>query len=68
MSFEIESALRHQYRQMARMGFTVYHNGQEYPPLSEDDYIAAADCGRRVDLCRERDGRIIFWDGVFIRP
>ncbi|MDW8324949.1 MAG: hypothetical protein RMK99_00145 [Anaerolineales bacterium] len=63
-----ESAVREQYRMMKRMGFTVYRTGVEYPPLSEDEYVEAAQNAQRVDLCRERDGRILFWDNLVIRP
>lgn len=63
-----ESAVREQYRRMKRMGFTAYRAGVEYPPLSEDEYVDAAHHAQRVDLCRERDGRIVFWDNLVIRP
>ncbi len=63
-----EVAIREQYRTMKRMGFTAYRTGVEYPPLSEDEYVAAARNAQRVDLCRERDGQIIFWDNLVIRP
>jgi hypothetical protein len=68
MSIEMEIAIRSQYRTMAGMGFTVYHSGTEYPPLTEEEYVAAARHGRRVDLCRERGAQITFWDNVIIRP
>lgn len=68
MSIEMELAIRAQFRAMADMGFTIYPAGVEYPPLTEDDYVAAARQGQRVDLCRERGAQITFWDGVIIRP
>lgn len=62
------AAVRQQYRAMQSLGFTVYRTGVEYPPLSEDEYVDAAECAQRVDLCRERHGRITFWDNLVIRP
>ncbi|MBL8057385.1 MAG: hypothetical protein JNK29_11830 [Anaerolineales bacterium] len=68
MTIEMELAIREQFRRMASLGFTVYPTGVEYPPLTEDEYVAAARLGRRVDLCRERGAQIRFWDGVIIGP
>jgi hypothetical protein len=53
---------------MKQLGFTVYRAGIEHPPMSEDEYVSAARCAQRVDLCRERDGQIVFWDNLVIRP
>ena len=68
LSLENELAIRQQFRAMARMGITVYRTGIEYPPLSEDDYVRAAEEQHPVDLCREHKGRIVFWDNLAIRP
>jgi hypothetical protein len=68
LSLENELAIRQQFRTMARMGITVYRSGVEYPPLSEDDYVRAAEEQVYVDLCREHKGRIVFWDNLVIRP
>jgi hypothetical protein len=68
LSIEVEHALREQFRRMTRMGITVYRTGVEYPPLTEDDYVAAAEQQQHVDLCREHKGRIVFWDDLAIGP
>lgn len=68
MSVENELAIRQQFRTMTRMGITVYRTGVEFPPLTEDDYVRAAEEEHHVDLCRERNGRIVFWDNLVIRP
>jgi len=66
---EADYKVRQQFRQMAAMGFTLYPAGREWPALNEDEYVEAWRNERQVDACREYpDGRLRFWDGLWIRP